>query len=165
MKLNIIFILLISIIFISCSSKNQYISKPINPSTLHTSRTYNNVNISSVLLAYHKEYKGVRYKWGGIDKNGLDCSAYVQNAFKSTLNINLPRTTLYQSRKGKIINKKDLQTGDLVFFRPSSKYRHVGIYLKNGAFMHVSTSKGVIISKLNNVYWSKYYWKSIRVIN
>ena len=165
MKLNIIFLLLLSIVFISCSSKNRYISKPINIASLHTSRTYNNINISSVLLAYHKEYKGVRYKYGGVNKNGLDCSAYVQNAFKTTLKINLPRTTLYQSRQGKRINKKDLQTGDLVFFRPSSKYRHVGIYLNKGAFMHVSTSKGVIISKLNNVYWSKHYWKSIRILN
>ena len=48
--------------------------------------------------------------------------------------------------------------GDLVFFRVNSKQvSHVGIYLMNNYFVHASTSKGVMISNLNEEYWQKYF--------
>ena len=113
---------------------------------------------------FYSEWKGVKYKYGGNSKNGIDCSAFIQKAYKDKLNIKIPRTTLLQSKIGKQINKSQLELGDLVFFRTGKNSRHVGIYMQNGNFMHASTSKGVIISKLSNIYFNKHYWKAQRVI-
>ena len=56
------------------------------------------------------------------------------------------------------ISRDRLKEGDLVFFRTSSSVRkkepnHVGIYLKNGRFIHASTSRGVVVSSLSEPYY------------
>jgi cell wall-associated NlpC family hydrolase len=55
--------------------------------------------------------------------------------------------------------------GDLIFFKTGFNSRHVGIYLKDGKFLHASTKRGVTVSKLNNIYYSKHFWKIRRVIH
>ncbi len=164
--LNITFLILLALLFTGCFSTNNstYTKKSININTLYTQDTYNNINISQALLDHFKEWEGTPYKYAGNTKKGVDCSYFVQNAYIQSLNIKLPRTTKYQSKQGQEVNKHRLKTGDLVFFITGHKKRHVGIYLNNGHFMHASTSKGVIISRLDNPYWSKHYWKTQRII-
>lgn len=163
MKKTFFLLICVSFLFISCASTQK--KQTSAPHKLYTKHTYQNNNISKALLHYFNTHRDIAYKLGGNTRKVQDCSSFVQKAFKQSLDISLPRTTYYQAKRGFFINKKDLQTGDLVFFKPSKKYRHVGIYLKNKKFMHISSSKGVIISSLDNVYWKKYYWKSKRVIS
>lgn len=159
---NTLLLLLISL-FTACSNKNVNISKK-NTNSYVNNKEYKNINISQALLSHYKQWQGVKYKYGGNTKNGIDCSYFVQDAINSYFDKSIPRTTLYQSKLGVQINKSSLETGDLVFFITSKKGgRHVGIYLDYGDFMHVSTSRGVMISSLNNPYWSKHYWKSKRI--
>jgi cell wall-associated NlpC family hydrolase len=56
-----------------------------------------------------------------------------------------------------------LEAGDLVFFRPPGNPRHVGIYLSNNEFMHASKTQGVTISRIDPLYWGKYYWTARRL--
>ena len=52
----------------------------------------------------------------------------------------------------------ELNEGDLVFFDfNGQKFSHVGVYLQNNRFVHVSTSKGVIISNLKDPWYYKYF--------
>lgn len=159
--LKFIFLLLI-LILQGCSSKYDSIDyKTINnkPSeSLDYNKIYNN------LLTQYRKWEGVKYKYGGYSKKGIDCSAFVQKTFKERLNFNLPRTTYMQLKIGEDISPEDLATGDLLFFKTGFKTNHVGIYLKNGRFMHVSTEKGVVISRLDNPYFSKHLWKIRRVL-
>jgi hypothetical protein len=174
MKLrNIIFTILISFLFFGCSYKYQereikisQIELPIiSASLLHTLQTNNNkILLNSKLTSFYKEWKGVKYKFGGNSKSGIDCSAFIQKAYKHKLNITIPRTTISQAKLGKNIHKSQLEIGDLVFFKTGKNSRHVGIYMEDGKFMHASSSKGVIISKLDNIYFNKHYWKSKRII-
>ena len=115
------------------------------------------------LLKQFNEWKGAKYRLGGLSKKGVDCSGFVYLTFQQRLGIEIPRTTALQSKVGKKVTKKQLKSGDLVFFKTSSKVRHVGIYLSEGNFLHASTSKGVIISNLSNSYWAEKYWKSQRL--
>jgi cell wall-associated NlpC family hydrolase len=120
----------------------------------------------AVLEILHKQYaewRSVKYRLGGLTKQGIDCSGFVYITYRSTLGIMLPNTTKTQSKVGRRITQKRLRAGDLVFFRTSFSTRHVGIYLESRKFMHVSTKKGVMISSLDNAYWSKKYWKSMRI--
>lgn len=120
------------------------------------------LDTKSLLLGYHEQWEGTPYKFGGNSREGIDCSAYVMNAYRSVFDVSLPRTTLAQAEVGEPIDKSELVPGDLVLFKTGRNSRHVGIFVGDNGFMHASSSKGVIISSLDNVYWRKKYWKSIR---
>lgn len=109
------------------------------------------------------QWRNVPYRYGGNDKSGIDCSAFVQYLYGKIFEIPLPRDTKTQVRMGRYIEKERLQPGDLVFFRPRFRTYHVGLYLCNGEFAHVSQNVGVTVSRLNNPYWEDAYWTSRRV--
>ena len=158
-----LFSLLLSLFLISCSS-----GPDIRPGLLAKTPIgkkvdlKNSAAVKNKLYSQYKDWKGVKYKMDGLNKSGIDCSGFVYTTFRSQLGINIPRTTELQSASGKNISRKNLKAGDLVFFKTAKKVRHVGIYLENNNFLHASTSKGVMISKLDNVYWESKYWKSMR---
>ena len=107
---------------------------------------------------------GVPYKYGGTDRDGIDCSAFVGTIYRQVYGINLNRTANDMLRDVKLISKSQLKEGDLVFFTNSKgKVSHVGIYLKEDLFAHSSTSNGVSVSRLDNSYWQKHFYKGGRV--
>ncbi len=114
------------------------------------------------LYSQYNEWRGVKYRNGGMSKRGVDCSGFVQITYKQKLNKNIPRTTELMSENGKAVAVKNLRPGDLVFFKTGWKIRHVGIYVGKGEFIHASTSRGVTKSQLNNAYWADAYWMSRR---
>ncbi|MCF6296723.1 MAG: NlpC/P60 family protein [Flavobacteriaceae bacterium] len=116
------------------------------------------------LEVQYQLYKGIPYKYGGTDQRGFDCSGFTQKVYNNTFNIQLPRTTEAMSKIGNKISKRKLKPGDLVFFRPTRKYRHVGIFIGNNTFIHSSSSKGVSKSKLDNPYWEKKYRYAKRIL-
>lgn len=115
------------------------------------------------LVAEAYTWLGTRYRYGGEDRNGVDCSGLTMQVYKSAWGIKLPRTSSEQQRFCHLINKDRLQVGDLVFFATSgdkSKVSHVGIYIGDGRMIHSSASRGVIISGINENYFVKHYHSS-----
>jgi hypothetical protein len=109
-------------------------------------------------------YKGVPYRFGGTTPKGFDCSGFVWYIFREQ-GKELPRTADVQYKMGKQVFPNDLRRGDLVFFttyEPGAS--HCGIYLEEGKFIHASSSKGVMISKLSDYYWKPRYLGARRVI-
>ncbi|MEM6160824.1 bifunctional murein DD-endopeptidase/murein LD-carboxypeptidase [Erwinia sp. P6884] len=123
-----------------------------------------NVDIKSRLMDQYADWKGVRYRFGGTSKRGIDCSAFVQTTFREQFGLDLPRSTYGQEDVGKSINRSRLRAGDIILFRTGSRGRHVGIYLGNDNFVHASTSSGVMISSLNDSYWKPRYREARRVL-
>ena len=161
---KIAFLLLLSISLLSCSSSPDIRPGRLVDIPMGKKVDLNNSSaVKNKLYAQYKNWKGVKYKMGGLGKSGIDCSGFVYRTFRSQLGVNIPRTTKLQSSTGKQITKNKLKPGDLVFFKTATKVRHVGIYLENNNFLHASTSKGVMISKLNNIYWKSKYWKAHRL--
>jgi len=114
------------------------------------------------LYTHYNEWRGVKYREGGMSKKGVDCSGFVHLAYKQKLNKIIPRSTELLSEAGKQISSKNLRPGDMVFFKTGWKVRHVGIYVGKGEFIHASSSRGVTKSKLNTPYWTDAYWMSRR---
>lgn len=123
---------------------------------------------TSSLYSFIEEWYGVPYLFGGNDKSGIDCSAFVQQAYLNVFGINVVRTAFEQFNLCRLImNTDSLIEGDLVFFysvtrsRKSKRIRrhitHVGIYLANNYFVHASTSCGVTISSLREEYWANKF--------
>ena len=62
--------------------------------------------------------------------------------------------------------KDELKEGDLVFFKIKSRsITHIGIYLGDNRFAHASSSRGVVISNLNEPYYSRYFYKGGRILD
>lgn len=154
-------IILIGICFlVSCGTVQERQTAKPGPAT---NKPANFSHIKNALYSQYNEWQGVRYQRGGLSRRGVDCSGFVHITYKSKLGMHLPRTTHLQSRVGREIRKEDLRAGDLIFFKTGPASNHVGIYLENNKFLHASQKKGVIISRLDHVYWKANYWKSVRV--
>ena len=123
----------------------------------------NTDTVIRILKQQHHEWQQVPYRTGGLSRDGIDCSGLVYRTFRSKFGIDVPRSTEYQSRAGSQITRQQLQAGDLVFFKTGYNTRHVGMYIEKGNFLHASSSKGVMISSLDNPYWSHTYWKAQRL--
>jgi len=128
-----------------------------------TVKLSNKDRVTRLLYAQYQEWRGVRYKDNGLSKKGIDCSGFVYLTFRDRLGKKIPRTTSQLSQLGARIKKSQLRPGNLVFFKTGIKLRHVGIYIEKGKFLHASTSKGVIISRLDNVYWNKHFWQARKI--
>ena len=107
---------------------------------------------------------GVPYKYGGEDRNGIDCSAFVRAIYQEVYHVTLSRTCNEMFQSVTVVDKSRIKEGDLVFFTNSNgKVSHVGIYLKEDLFAHSSTSNGVSVSRLDDSYWKKHFYKGGRV--
>ena len=94
-------------------------------------------------------YHGVRYEEGGSSLSGIDCSGLVWSVFGS-LGVSLSRTAQEQFAHGIPLGRSDVRTGDLVFFGPGSRPRHVGIAMSYREMMHASSSRGVILEDIDS---------------
>ena len=104
------------------------------------------------------DWMGTPHRTGGLDKRGVDCSGFVGMMYRTIYHKDLPRTSRDMADKIKMKSEKQLKEGDLVFFSFAGRnIDHVGIYLHNDKFVHVSTRKGVIISSLKDAWYSKYF--------
>ncbi len=193
---KILFLSLFSLFLISCGStkntgkvpeaiigKNDPKPKPvrkINSAKNHTSFSEKEENIPEAteespkeikreIIDFAKSFEGTRYKFGGTTNAGMDCSGLVYTAFQKE-NISLPRISRDMAKKGILISFKDIQEGDLVFFKTSSRnsINHVGLVVesKRGEirFIHSTIQAGVIISSLEEAYWKKAFVEVRRVI-
>ena len=115
------------------------------------------------LLEQYLAWKGTRYRPGGLSKSGVDCSGFVHLTYRTQLCLDLPRSTDALAAIGTSVGKNSLRPGDLVFFKTGLLTRHVGIYVDDGRFLHASSSLGVTLTRLDDRYWSRRFWKAKRL--
>ena len=159
-----IIVLLLAVLVTGCSSvpdNSNANQAPIIKTDL--SPLANAEQTKKQLYQQFKQWKGTPYSNGGLSKKGVDCSGFVYLTYLKKFGLSLSRTTRLQSQAGKEVSKAELRPGDLIFFKTGRTQRHVGIYLEENKFVHASTKKGVMISRLNDYYWKDRYWLSRRI--
>ena len=103
------------------------------------------------------DWLGTPYRYAGSTKRGTDCSGFTFAIVRDAYGKNIERSTRDQLKKSvSKVRKHSLREGDLVFFTSKGSkggVAHVGIYLKERKFAHASSTKGVIVSSLDDAYW------------
>lgn len=111
---------------------------------------------------------GTPHRLGGSTKRGVDCSGFVAIVYREVYGKQLARSSADMLKRNcKKVSRPNLREGDLVFFHTGKGKRnvpnHVGIYLKNGKFIHTSTSSGVMVSSLSEPYYQRTWITGGRV--
>jgi len=166
-------------LFSSCGAKKKTVLKAVerNPTNTSAHESRSDRGRKSNLKTYYADILGtnakdlnmdlyeaidgwmdVPHRLGGMDKSGVDCSGFVYLIYADVYKKNLPRISRDMAENVKRKYDDDLKEGDLVFFSFGGKsIDHVGIYLHNGKFVHVSTKSGVVISNLKDTWYYKYF--------
>jgi len=162
---KVLFISIILISFSSCKSSKKAVSKT---QTTKTSKTINPK--AADIINYANTFEGVKYKYGGTTKKGMDCSGLIYVAFNEN-DVALPRVSTDMATSGQWVDLKKVKEGDLLFFATKKNSRtinHVGLVtsarLGNVEFIHATTSKGVITSNLAERYWYFAFVQARRVL-
>ncbi len=127
----------------------------------------NRVAERSDVMAEIINWIGTRYEFGGVNRAGIDCSAFTQQVFEKAFGLDLPRTAYMQSQLGDPVKKDELRFGDLVFFKTAryAPITHVGIYIGEGLFANAACSRGVTVASLESTYWLKHYVGARRLLS
>jgi len=166
--ISILFCLLL---FSSCKSKQRVILPADFKGPKELSRLYGvRLTPDNNIYLYNAGAKwlGVPYRYGGSTRKGVDCSAFTAIIYREVYGKQLSRSSAdILKHNCKKVGRSRLEEGDLVFFRTDGKRSksptHVGIYLKNGRFIHASTSRGVIVSSLSEPYYTRTWITGGRV--
>jgi len=142
----LIFVILFGIILSSCGTRKNLTS---NTKAARAADAMSNLK-SKELYHFITDWTGVKYRLGGMDKQGIDCSGFALLLEKDIYGLTLPRRSKDQAETIKKKNKNDLKEGDLIFFSfGGNEVDHVGVYLNNDFFVHASTTRGVVVDDLN----------------
>ena len=160
MKTKKTLIIVLSLLFIA--NQNLFAAKKISPERQN-------------VINYALKLQGIPYVWGGNSLEGFDCSAFVGYVYLNSVNIDLPRTSKEMYKKVKLIDPKEKEPGDLIFFcDDKGTINHVGIYCgvyrnkKNpktrfeGKRIFISAISdgprtGVQVELVDATYWKKHF--------
>ncbi|MBB6235833.1 lipoprotein Spr/probable lipoprotein NlpC [Pedobacter sp. AK013] len=158
LKKNIFFLIAI-IFFLSSCGTRKYTVKNDTKASKAADAMANLRNKS--LYRFITDWTGVKYRFGGLDKSGIDCSGFAFLLEKEIYGVTLPRISREQANVVKRKNIDNLKEGDLVFFSfGGNDVDHVGVYLNNGFFVHASTTRGVIVDDLTLPAYQRVLVKS-----
>jgi len=143
--------------------KSSYDNEAAGSKDIYTSK-------AQPIIDYALQFEGVRYKFGGATRDGMDCSGLVFECFRA-YNIILPRISRDMAKNGEKISLKNVVKGDLLFFKTANRRNdisHVGLVVSVGdsdiQFIHSTTNSGVIVSSINERYWTDTFAEARRIL-
>lgn len=177
--MNRIISIFLILLLVSCGARKTPVKRSIPTKTVAKTASLRSLEsdfsgkttaLVQEIIRDAEKYLGAPYKYAGNTSAGFDCSGLTTKVFLEN-DLNLPRRSIDQSKTGTEIEIRHAKPGDLVFFGTggNKNVNHVGIVHDIGndgevKFIHASTSKGVIISSLNEKYWNAAYLFARRVL-
>jgi cell wall-associated NlpC family hydrolase len=118
-----------------------------------------------VLVGTALELRGVRYRNGGSDRNGFDCSGFTQFVYGQH-GVKLPRSVQDQFSIGAAVRPEEVREGDLLFFTTNAPgASHVGIAVGGDRFVHAPSTSGVVrVERVTAGYWAQRFVGARRVL-
>lgn len=164
--INILLTAVIAVMSVSCGSSHKTASTGRYPgrggsATAISPGATGGLDASQrAVIAEAESWLGTPYKYGGNDRNGVDCSGLVLQVYQRALAIDLPRTSRDQRDYCENSKVSGIVPGDLLFFatgKDESRVSHVGIFVGGNNMIHASTSKGVIVSDFTTPYYKRTF--------
>ncbi|TDN60191.1 C40 family peptidase [Scandinavium goeteborgense] len=150
--------------------KKKCVSEDVKPLTIADAHKARVQKAKKTAMNKLMDQIGKPYRWGGTSpRTGFDCSGLVYYAYKDLVKFRIPRTAneMYHLRDARSVNRGELQSGDLVFFRTRGRGTadHVGVYVGNGKFIQSPrTGRDIQITSLSEDYWANHYVGARRVM-
>ena len=168
-----ILVFLLSLASCKSARRNKTSSQDVQTKTVVAKPTHSSnsaLALPAYIVDYAKSFQGVRYRYGGVDRKGMDCSGLVYVSFRKA-DIKLPRISKDMAKEGQRISLSEVMEGDLLFFQTKKNRKginHVGLVVTSPGepiqFIHSTTSKGVIISGLSEPYWKTAFIEARRML-
>lgn len=186
MKKKLIFLPL-ALLFLACSTsrkpvvittkkeaqqKNVYQPKTNSPkvTTPETTPSEPAFSQAEAIINTALSYKGTPYKYSGTTRSGMDCSGLVYTAFTKN-DITLERSSYLMATQGRKIKLSEVRPGDLLFFvtnKNKNRINHVGLVVEikdnDIRFIHATTSRGVLISSIQETYWDNAFVEARNIL-
>ncbi|ALL05675.1 hydrolase [Pedobacter sp. PACM 27299] len=161
-RFKLLLFLMVLLIFSACSSRKN---TNVNTTAARAAVVMSQLK-SKPLYRFINDWTGVRYRLGGLDKRGIDCSGFALLLQKNIYGNELPRRSSDQAAVIRSKSMGQLKEGDLIFFSFGGRaVDHVGIYLKDNFFVHASTTRGVIVDDLSIPAYQKAMVKAGSIKN
>ncbi len=155
---------------LTCTGRKKNKRSCLKSNTLASAHKVRVQKAQKVAMNKLMDQIGKPYRWGGSSpRTGFDCSGLVYYAYKDLVKIRIPRTAneMYHLRDAAPVQRAELQSGDLVFFRTRGRGAadHVGVYVGNGKFIQSPrTGRDIQITSLSESYWQQRYVGARRVV-
>ncbi|MFV0564975.1 MAG: C40 family peptidase [Flavobacteriaceae bacterium] len=150
--------------------KKTTVIAPNTPSANTSETTITYKTKAENIIDFAKDFEGVKYKWGGTTKAGMDCSGLVFESFKA-YDVLLPRISRDMAKQGEKISLNQVAQGDLLFFITGNRrgtINHVGLVVSTSnnviEFIHSTTKLGVVVSSLSEDYWNKSFKEARKIL-
>ena len=126
------------------------------------------VTTKQEVVTFAKQYLGYPYVLGcSSPEKGFDCSGFTRYVF-GHFGYTLGSVAASQTSLGAVVERENLQTGDLILFYNDGKTKigHCGIYMDGGDFIHsANPQRGVVIDNLNtSSYYSQRFVTARRMV-
>jgi cell wall-associated NlpC family hydrolase len=151
--------------FATAEPAKQKVPKPEQPNPVQTIKDPRTLRV----ITTAESYLNTPYQWGGMTKNGVDCSALAVLAYKE-IGMSIPRVSGSQASQGIAVNRQHLRPGDLLFFssgRPGV-IGHTAIVVQaqnqSVKFIHATSGHGVRYDYLEQPHWNKLYISARRYL-
>ncbi|MDR7278169.1 C40 family peptidase [Catenuloplanes atrovinosus] len=109
---------------------------------------------AAAVVALAKSLTGKRYRYGGANPSGFDCSGFTMYVYRKAAGRALPHSANRQQRYGVAVPKSQARPGDLLIFRKGAHGYHAAIYA-GGDYMYDAPRPGVRVGK--HRIWSRSY--------
>jgi probable lipoprotein NlpC len=155
---SIVFLFVFLVVLASCSSRKHSITS--NTNAAKAANAMANLE-NRDLYKFITDWSGVKYRNGGLDKRGIDCSGFAMLLEKNVFERQLPRRSRDQANFVKSQTSGRLKEGDLIFFSfGGNEVDHVGVYLNDDYFVHASTVRGVVVDNIKLPAYQKAFVKA-----
>ncbi len=122
---------------------------------------------TNAVMKEARTWLGTRYVYGAASRRATDCSGFTMSVFRNACDFSLPRSAAGQAAFCKKIKKSEMRPGDLIFFHGTNRRKrgvtHVGMYIGDGKFIHASSRRGVVVSGVEENYYSRHFHSAGRV--
>ncbi|HET8894959.1 MAG TPA: C40 family peptidase [Gaiellaceae bacterium] len=93
-------------------------------------------------IAHARTFLGTPYRWGGMSKEGVDCSGLVHMSFRAAGRL-VPRDADQQEAAGEPVTEEELRPGDLISYGDAEAADHIAFWLGDGRILHSTRREGV----------------------